>query len=163
MEIIRRGQCVLHQRSKGLLRCGGRGVRRGEQVAVRQGGKQQIVPVPGQRDFGVSKPAAVPRADGYTRYLVQPMPVRLAIGRNILVKALRAVAHSPRVHAAALVDAYMLPCMAVAVKSQHIGAFFAVSGKEASIIRIKRVLHNNVFGGEGFCWNCLKQRRERPA
>ena len=147
MEIIRRGQCVLHQRSKGLLRCGGRGVRRGEQVAVRQGGKQQIVPVPGPCDFGVS----------------QPMPVWLAIGHNILVKAFGAVAQPPRVHAAALVDAYMLPCMAIAVQRQHIGTFFAVGGKEAGIIRVKCVLHNNVFGGEGFCWNCLKQRRERPA
>ena len=163
MEIIRRGQCVLHQRSKGLLRCGGRGVRRGEQVAVRQGGKQQIVPVPGQCDFGVSQPAAVPGADGYTGYLVQPMPVRLAISCNILVKAFGAVAQPPRVHAAALVDAYMLPCMAIAVQRQHIGTFFAVGGKEAGIIRVKCVLHNNVFGGEGFCWNCLKQRRERPA
>ena len=115
------------------------------------------MPVSGQRDFGISQPAAVPRADGYTRYLVQPMPVWLAIGHNILVKALWAVAQPPRVHAAALVDAYMLPCMAIAVQRQHIGTFFAVGGKEAGIIRVKCVLHNNVFGGERFCRNCLKQ------
>ena len=126
-------------------------------MAVRQGGKQQIVPVPGQRDFGVGKPATVPGADGYTGYLVQPMPVRLAISCNILVKALRAVAHSPRVHVAALVDAYMLPCMAVAVQRQHIGTFFAVVGKEAGIIWVKRVLHNNVFSSEVFCWERVKQ------
>ena len=58
------------------MRCGGRGVRRGEQVAVRQGGKQQIVPVPGQRDFGVGKPATVPGADGYTGYLEQREQLR---------------------------------------------------------------------------------------
>ena len=56
----------------------------------------------------------------------------------------------------------MLPCMAVAVQRQHIGTFFAVVGKEACIIRIERVLHNNVFGGEGLCWECVKQGCERP-
>ena len=119
--------------------------------------------MPSQRDFGVSQPAAVPGADGYTRYLVQPMPVRLAVSRNILVKALWTVAQPPCVHAAALIDAYMLPCVAVAVQRQHIGTFFAVDGKEAGIIWVKRVLHNNVFSSEVFCWECVKQRRKCPA